>query len=165
MTKSADDCTVEVMTQKREVTNTVTATLEDIYRTLLHAQFYQPRGTEEGEEPNAVGITKTRDGSYLIHVENDGASFTYTLPPYNSTGFVQECIGTATGKLQTKRLHTFTPVDEATTEEKVEAEYSIDIPIVGPLAEARWAEMLEQELEGRVSAFEEYAAYRRSLEK
>ena len=161
--KGSDGCTVNTMTERREVTHIINASLEEIHSCLLHPQFYSST-SEEGEEENTVRVTQTFTGSYLISVDNAGASFTYTLEPFNTTGFVQTGEGTATGKLKTTRTHTFTPVDERTTEERVEAVYDVDIPIIGGMAEARWASMLEEELKGRISTMEAYAEWKRTHE-
>lgn len=152
------------MTQRREVTNTIHASLEDIHSCLLHPQFYSST-SEEGEEENTVEVTQTFTGNYLIHVRNVGADFTYTVEPLNTTGFTVTGVGKAGAKLETTRTHTFTPVDESTTEEHVEAVYTVDIPIIGPLGEARWAGLLDQELEGRISTMEAYSKWRRGQEE
>lgn len=160
MPERGNSCTVNSMTERREATHTINASLEEIHSCLLHPQFYSST-SEEGEEENNVGVTQTFTGAYLINVDNAGASFTYTLEPFNTTGFTQTGEGTATGKLKTTRTHTFTPIDETTTEEHVEAVYTVDIPIIGGMAEARWASMLEEELKGRISTMEAYAEWKR----
>ena len=143
------------MTSTRDIARDHDVSLETIHSALLNKGFYG------SSEENTVTVTPTAIGNVLVYVTNPGAQFTYTVEPFNTTGFRVTGHGNAAGRqeITTNRVHTYTPTGDGTTHESVHAEYEVDIPLAGAFAEKRWADQLDEEIDHRAAGFIAFAKW------
>ncbi|MDY6049738.1 MAG: hypothetical protein SPI77_04135 [Corynebacterium sp.] len=143
------------MTTVREISRDHTVELDLIHQALLNPGFYR---SGANADETTITVTPTAIGNVLVHIANSGAEFTYTVEPFNTTGFRVTGHGRAAGRdeITTRRTHTFTPCDGGTTHEDIHAEYDVTIPLVGGFAEKRWADQLDEEIDGRAAGFIAY---------